>query len=238
VAFVADVDLLSKRLERRNAQIREEITVLLDGAKKAAHTTSGADEAQKMSAAEALLKQAKVNYYRYVETKNRVCYVGGLGIGVVAAVLIPIILIWLVGLFAKLLPSQDPFRLMIEAIPLATIAPLFFFAGIGASASVLSRLTTIDLKEEMSKPMVFITAASRPALSVIFASVIFIILNYELVKVGISNGTAAVPTKLALTWVAAFLCGYSERFASDILDRVPFVSGKNGAPAPVTPPPQ
>jgi hypothetical protein len=55
--------------------------------------------------------------------------------------------------------------------------------------------------------------------------VIFVILNNNIVSIGTDT------TKLSMIWVAAFLCGYSERFASDILDRVPFAPGGNGAPA-------
>jgi hypothetical protein len=234
-AFLAEAESLGKRLELRNPWTRAEITVLLQGAINAARTTYHADGVDNLAVARATLQRAEAVYYRDVQTKNRIVYVAGLGLGVGAVVLIPLLLLWAIevmgaGLAAStsaiVPPVSGPFQWIVQAAPLAITAPLFFFAGLGASASVLSRLTTIDLKEETSKTMVLIAAAARPALAVIFASVIFVILNNNIISVGTDT------TKLAMIWVAAFLCGYSERFASDILDRVPFAPGNNGAPAP------
>jgi hypothetical protein len=228
VALLAAAESLGKRIERRNPKARDEIVTLLQGVIDAVCTTSGADEAAKITAARGLLQQAEVIYYREAQTKNRLYYVSGLGIGVCAVVLVPPLLLWIVRGVALWLSDNPILQSMVDAVPLGTIAPLLFFAGLGASASVLSRLTALDLREETSKQMILITAAARPALSVIFASVIFLVLNYNLVNVGIGSGSEESATKLALTWIAAFLCGYSERIASDILDRVPFIAGRNG----------
>jgi hypothetical protein len=110
------------------------------------------------------------------------------------------------------------------AAPPKTITPLFFFAGLGASASVLSRLTSIDLKDEPMKKMVLVTGATRPALAVIFASVIFVILSNNIISVKLSSGSEVAAASLPLVWVAAFMCGYSERFASDLIAQVPWGS--------------
>jgi hypothetical protein len=234
MAFLAEAESLGKRLELRNPWTRAEITVLLQGAINAARTTYRADGVDNIATAWATLQRAEAVYYHDVQTKNRIVYVVGLGLGVCAVVLIPLLLLWAVEVMGAWFaastgsiatPIRGTFQWIATAAPLAITAPLFFFAGLGASASVLSRLTTIDLKEETSKAMVLIAAAARPALAVIFASVIFVILNNNIVSIGTDT------TKLAMIWVAAFLCGYSERFASDILDRVPFAPGGNGAPA-------
>jgi hypothetical protein len=233
-AFLAEAESLGKRLELRNPWTRAEITVLLQGAINAARTTYRAEGVDNLAVARTTLQRAEAVYYRDVQTKNRIVYVAGLGLGVGAVVLIPLLLLWAIEVMggrpatspgSLVTPVHGTFQWIIKAAPLAITAPLFFFAGLGASASVLSRLTTIDLKEETSKTMVLIAAAARPALAVIFASVVFVILNNNIISVGTDT------TKLAMIWVAAFLCGYSERFASDILDRVPFASGDNGAPA-------
>jgi hypothetical protein len=236
-AFLAEAEALGKRLDARNPWTRAEITVLLQGAVNAARSTYRADGVDNLAIARATLQRAEAVYYRDVQTKNRITYVAGLGLGVGAVVLTPLLLLWSVewlgaGLAARTdtlgTPVRGTFQWLVKTAPLAITAPLFFFAGLGASASVLSRLTTIDLKEETSKTMVLIAAAARPALAVIFASVIFVILNNNIISIGTDT------TKLAMIWIAAFLCGYSERFASDILDRVPFAAGDHGAPASPT----
>jgi len=96
------------------------------------------------------------------------------------------------------------------------------FAGMGSVASVLTRLSAIDLKGELRRKWVVTSAATRPVLALLFAGVIYVILQNDLITVLGSTGT----DKGALIWVASFLCGFSERFAVDILERVPFVAGK------------
>jgi hypothetical protein len=232
VAFFAEVEALHARTAYRNPGCRSEVTLLLQGAVKAAQSTCGAEEVEKIATARRLLQRAETMYYQEVQTKNRLVYVSGLILGVCGVILTPIVLLWLVGMVVESLQDSLPHTwgahlhqglLGVKgALPLNTVAPLIFFAGLGASASVLSRLKEIDLKDEPLKKMVLIAAAARPALAVIFASVIFVILSNDIIHFRLGADTPAAAAKLALIWVAAFLCGYSERFATDILAHVSF----------------
>ena len=232
---MADAGALAERLERRRPWSRDEVTVLLQGAINAARTSHRADGIDNLATARAALRKAEAVYYQDVQTKNRISYVIGLFVGVCVVVLVPILLLWATEAVASVLSEsavtpiaahiKKTLAWVMSKTPLDNVAPLFFFAGLGACASVLSRLTTIDLKDETSKGMVVVSAAARPALAVIFASVIFVILNNGIIKVGEDDA------KVALILIAAFLCGYSERFATDILDRVPF-GATNQAPVP------
>jgi hypothetical protein len=234
VTFLSEVASLRKRAEYRNPGCRNELTELLQNAVNCARNTSSVHEAEKITAARAILQRAETVYYRDVQTKNRLVYVLGLGIGVGVVVLLPILILWIVDMVCKALsgsPTDSLQARLYEGLawittvaPPQTIAPLFFFAGLGATASVLSRLTSIDLKDEPMKKMVLVTGATRPALAVIFASVIFVILSNNMISVGLSPGSEAAAARLALIWIAAFMCGYSERFASDLIARVPWGS--------------
>jgi hypothetical protein len=234
VAFLAEVASLHKRAEYRDSGCRSELAELIQYAVSCARNTGSDKEAEKITAARAVLQRAETIYYRDVQTKNRLVYVLGLAFGVCAVVLLPIVILWIVDMMGKVLSGNTTGSLwahlseglawITKAAPPQTITPLFFFAGLGASASVLSRLTSIDLKDEPMKKMVLVTGATRPALAVIFASVIFVILSNNIVSVKLSSGSEAAAASLPLVWVAAFMCGYSERFASDLIAQVPWGS--------------
>ena len=95
------------------------------------------------------------------------------------------------------------------------IIGLFAFAGIGSTASVLTRLSTMDLGNETSKGMLLLSGASKPLIAIAFACIVYIIMKHQLVA--ISVGGSGKEAAEAAIWVAAFLCGFSERFASDII---------------------
>jgi hypothetical protein len=223
-AFLADAAALNRRLSSRKSWVSNEVALRLQGAVNAARATGTGNATQNMLVAQNTLLKAQAVYLDDLQAKNRVLYLLGLVMGVGLMVLLPLVLLWTMSVAGLALQgSQNRVQVTLSntmewfagAAPLTTTAPLFFFAGLGACASVLSRLTTIDLKSESSRIMVLLSAAIRPALAVIFACVVFVILQNKIISVG----TDTVPT--ALIWVAAFLCGYSERFATDMLERVP-----------------
>lgn len=236
-AFLADAAALNRRLSSRRSWVRSEVALRLQGAVNAARAAGTGNAAQNMQVARETLAKAQAVYLDDMQAKNRVIYLSGLVLGVALMVLLPLVLLWFLGLAARGLEgTQDKVQETVlgtlewfsKAAPLTTTAPLFFFAGLGACASVLSRLTTIDLKGETSRAMVLLAAAIRPALAVIFACVMFVILKNKIVSVGTEEVSSA------LIWISAFLCGYSERFATDMLERVPLGAGAAGA-APAAP---
>src|SRR5262245_58909354 len=152
-AFLAQAEALAERLKLRDPWTRAEITVLLQGAINAARTTYHAEGVDNLAVARATLERAQAVYYRDAQTKNRIIYVAGLALGVGFVVLVPLFLLWVIeALAAWTTKDSTPFYALLQEVvnakPRQIAAPLLFFAGLGASSSVLSRLTTIDLKEE------------------------------------------------------------------------------------------
>lgn len=231
-AFMAEAMSLGKRLEMRKSWSRAEIETLLQWAVNAARAQSDDKEEDKLVVARGILERAKAVYHRDVQIKNRGVYIIGLITGIFAIVVSPLLLLWIIRALSAWLQSEHPdyeflihsFQWVVKAAPLTTFAPLFLFAGLGATASAMSRLTSIDLREEDDKKMVIIAAATRPLLAVIFASVTYMIFKDNIIT--ITDGTP----KPSIYWIVAFMCGYSERFASDILERIPFAFKSSATP--------
>lgn len=78
----------------------------------------------------------------------------------------------------------------------------------------------MDLKEETSKGMLLLSGASKPVIAIDFASIVYIVFKHQLVAVSIGTpGSTQSGTADAAIWVAACFCGFSERFASDIIEK-------------------
>ncbi len=92
-------------------------------------------------------------------------------------------------------------------------------AGLGSVASVLSRLPSIDLRQEPSDVMIILSGATKPIVAIIFAIVVFLILDLKVLDIQFGSSTG--PRSNGLYLVSSFLCGFSERFATDIISRIP-----------------
>lgn len=160
-----------------------------------------------------IFKEAERIFHRYNQTKNRIHYLIGALLGIVIAAPLGFLLSKLAA------PIID--------IDLRAVHFLIFvFAGIGSLTSVLTRVSSIDLREETSKFSVYISGFSRPLIATVLAVVVNVIVNGRIVEIAIGapgNG------KGAGCLVISFLCGFSERFAQDIIARVPFASEQNTA---------
>ncbi|GLC23563.1 hypothetical protein [Roseisolibacter agri] len=136
-----------------------------------------------------------------------------------AAVLVPIAICGLYVVLVRLGNVRGPLTFANDsADALVRVARILTYAGLGAVASVIMRLPGTDLSGETKTRIVVFAGAGRPILAAIFAVVVYQILHHGIINVG----TTATPQAFAYVQVAAFLCGFSERFATDILDRVPF----------------
>ena len=151
-------------------------------------------------------KQAEQAFLRHIEAKNRVKYLGGLTLGVLACTLLSGILY----LIARTL--SEPF-IRPRLLPLLSL-----FAGMGSLTSVLTRLDTIDLKFETSDTLLTISGAARPVVAIFFALVVYLVLDLKLLDV--KFGTPTEENRNSIYLISSFLCGFSERFAQDILSRV------------------
>jgi hypothetical protein len=165
------------------------------------------------NAAYGLYVQADRIFHRHLQSKNRLAYLAGVVLG--------ILLLVLVALEARYLPigiakSVDP-----ELFP-----ALIFFAGLGSIVSVLLRLSSLDVVREISRPILLISGLGRPFVASSFALVIYLMLASKLVSVSLNT------TDAGAYLVVAFLCGFSERFAQDLLDRVQVRSTSQGSSLP------
>lgn len=94
------------------------------------------------------------------------------------------------------------------------LVSLVYFACTGAIASMILRLPSIDMGNDERRIFVFFTGFLPPLLAICFAGAVQVILSTGVVSISI--GSAPVNVE-ANTWVAAFLCGFSEKFAPNLL---------------------
>jgi len=151
-----------------------------------------------------LCTQSKELLEHYVAVRNRIYYLIGMTIGVLVSVLI----IFIPYRFEKFLEPYFSAHLLVF---------ICLFAGMGSIASILTRVLKMEeLKQELAPSAIIVSAAGRPVVAIFFAIVVFLILEQGIVTIEI--GSADNPDKFYL--VVAFLCGFSERFAQDIIARV------------------
>jgi hypothetical protein len=156
-----------------------------------------------------IFEEAERVYYHHNQTRNRIRYLTGALTGVLVAGALGSVSL----LFSK---SLEQF------IARDLLVLIFVFAGIGSLTSVITRIASLDLKEETSNFSVFMSGFSRPLVAMILAVVVYLIVNGHMVDIKL--GSSSDPRLAYL--VMSFLCGFSERFAEDIVARVPFVSAK------------
>lgn len=157
-----------------------------------------------------IFEEAERVYFHHNQTRNRIRYLTGALIGILVA--------GILGAAATLFFSKS----MEQFVARDLLVLIFVFAGIGSLTSVLTRIASIDLRAETSNFSVFMSGFSRPVVAMILAFVVYLILSGHMVdiKLGGSNDP-----RLAYLLIS-FLCGFSERFAEDIIARVPFASSK------------
>jgi hypothetical protein len=202
IAFVGQLSSLGKRVAKNHFWAREEIFLLLENAATVAIVAGD------VAKGEVILKHATEIYERALLGRNRIHYVAGTALGVLALVVIAFVIVELgaTGVI-KAFPSTD------------TLIALFAFAGMGSVTSVLIRLSNLDLAEETSRTLLMLSGASKPLVAVAFAIIVYLILKHQLVALTIGQPMAGTNSDAGY-WVAAFLCGFSERFGSDIIARL------------------
>jgi hypothetical protein len=202
IVDIASLDHRSLHRLRPGSSERQEVKRLLWNAVTACCERGSASQAR------LLYKKAEDAYYDFVQVRNRLRYLVGMLIGVLAAAVLGTCVVLLGG---QLEPYVSP-----GLLPL-----MMLFAGLGSIASVLGRLSSIDLRQEPSEVMILISGATKPLVAIIFAVVVFLILDSKVldIKIGTSAGGGKND---GIYLVTSFLCGFSERFATDIISRVSF----------------
>ena len=143
-------------------------------------------------------------YYQQLAPRNRITYLLGMAIGIVA--------VGVLGCGAQFLSP-----IVAPGAPQNLLPIVCLFAALGSVASVLSRLSKIEeLGRRNAKFTLLLSGASRPTIAAIFGIIVYLILDLGIVTIHV--GDSQNPERLYL--VAGFLCGFSERFATEILARV------------------
>jgi hypothetical protein len=202
-AFIADVASLDHRSLHKlspTSTERQEVKRLLWNAVTAAF------ERGSILQARLLYQKAEQAYYDHVQIRNRLRYLLGMAIGILVAAMLGGTLMLIAG---YLEPYVAPSLLLL----------LLLFAGLGSVASVLSRLSSIDLRQEPSDVMIILSGATKPIVAIVFAIVVFLILDLKILDIQFGSSTGSRRNGLYL--VSSFLCGFSERFATDIISRIP-----------------
>lgn len=201
-AFAADITSLERRAHhalRWKSAEWEEVSGLLANAANAGLAY------RDMSQGALIYAKADAAFRRHVESKNRFTYLMGALLGIAEA-----------GALASTLyrrhvlhPGLHPPGPSVADVP---------FAGIGSVTSILIRLNSIDLSKENSRPLITVSGASKPIVAVCFAIVVYLILDLKIVDIQFGAPTEANGNFVFL--ISSFPCGFSERFAQDILSRV------------------
>jgi hypothetical protein len=203
IVFLAELRSLAKRAEKGRSSARQQVLLLLENAANAAVVLGDLDRG------EAILRQAAAVYERALVAKNRLSYLLGMLIGIAA---LTVVVLGTLGL------AQYGLAIV---IPGHTIVTLFAFAGLGSVTSVLMRLSRLELREESSRSLLMMSGASKPVVAIALASIVYIVLKYKLIAVTIGAPEGLSPeADEAAYWIAAFLCGFGERFGSDIVARL------------------
>ncbi|TMJ56722.1 MAG: hypothetical protein E6G81_13585 [Alphaproteobacteria bacterium] len=154
-------------------------------------------------AAAILSNDAEQTFQKHNQTRNRSKYLSGFLIGTVVTVAVGVLILLVINYI------QDAFEIKL-------LASMLVFAGLGSITSALSRVASVDLRDETNDRDVLLSGAVRPIVAICFAILFYVLLKMDIIEIKgwQQNGTP---------WVflaAAFLCGYSERFADDIVGRL------------------
>ena len=108
------------------------------------------------------------------------------------------------------------------------------FAGMGALCSVFTRLGTIDMCDETNALFIYLSGVFRPFTATIFAITIIQILRLNALSMNSSGAVRPDELHVHLYFLVAFLSGFSERFASDLIGRAERVVSAPVGAAPAT----
>jgi hypothetical protein len=117
--------------------------------------------------------------------------------------------------------------LMLKGVPIGPIMLIVHAAFIGSVVSVLTRISEFLSLTAFNPLLIYFSVLTRPFIAIVFA--IFV---YTVMKAGVISSLGvdlSGPSATYFGWAIGFLCGFSERFAKDIVARA---SGPLGASEP------
>jgi hypothetical protein len=147
------------------------------------------------------LKEIEKYYRKAAARSGQIVYIGGVLLGMVPMVLLAL-LAWLLIANAKDFNSPAGIGLL-----------CFSAGGVGALVSVMSRMSTgrVRLDWEFGKDTLRTLGALRPFVGAVFGLMTFLALKSGVVKLMSGDGSSYYYI------VFAFIAGFSERFAQDML---------------------
>jgi hypothetical protein len=148
------------------------------------------------------LKEIDKYYRKAAARSGQIVYVGGVLLGMVPMAVLAF-LAWLLIANAKHFESPAGIGLL-----------CFSAGGVGAMVSVMSRMSTgsVRLDWEFGKDTLRTLGALRPFVGAIFGLMTFLALKSEIVNLKVGDGSSSY-----YYIVFAFVAGFSERFAQDML---------------------
>ena len=159
-----------------------------------------------------LYERALETHLNHLQAKNRWRYLVGMVLGgFVAGFVANFILIVWGHVLRDATNLDEELQILIS-----------LFAGIGSVTSVLTRISSIDLKEDLSTPILVASAAFRPVAAIFLALVVFYVVDSDIVDIQFGEDSDDKEKRNGLFVVTSFLSGFSERFAADVISRVPF----------------
>jgi hypothetical protein len=156
--------------------------------------------------AKALLRDAENTYRIHRQSRIRERYLIGFSFGIVGAITLGYVVI-------LILNHMEP------TFHVNFLVEIFLFAGMGSIVSALTRLNSLDLREDSNDFDIMLSGSARPIVAIFFALISYIILSVKAFRVNIGDSDA---NPNFIFFLAAFLCGFSERFAHDIVAHIPF----------------
>jgi hypothetical protein len=156
--------------------------------------------------AKALLKEAENTCRLHRQSRIRELYLIGFMIGIIVTIAIGYMIVILLNLL------EPSFRINFLVI-------IFIFSGIGSIVSALTRLKSLDVREGSSDFDIMLSGSVRPIVGMFFSLIAYLILSVKAFKVSIGDSEANPDF---VFFLSAFLCGFSERFAHDIVAHMPF----------------
>lgn len=216
IALLARLRALQESVRRFSAWDRREVGELIKGARDAvvvAHDPKIGAE---------LLARAEETYYLGLQTRNRLSYALWSLVGATGVFFLFMVLRWR-------LPNAAPEGAIVHLPDWDTTLKVVGLATLGSLVSTATRVIGMDLRLERNRTILFVMAVAKALVAVGFAIVVYIVLAGGLATFGgLASGRHDV------WFVAAFLSGFSERFASGLLDRIPGAQdrGQSERPAP------